>query len=76
MVLSTPPTPTLRDPMTDNDKYRARDTHEAFFRPKLTTKLNVKSNSKTKSKPRDLTDRELVKWAREYYEQHHGLNYP
>ena len=52
-------------------RYRARDVHEAFFRPKSKQPTKHKRKTKAESKP-PLTDKQRAAWAHAHYVIHHG----
>ena len=73
--------PKTKSVTTAMSKYRARDEHEAFFRPgerkasrhKYNTRSRTtKSKPKALTRPKALTDKERATWTREHYEQHHA----
>ena len=70
--------PTTRPSTTDNSnnraatasaKYRARDTHEMFFRR---PRFQPPRKKKTAHKPPPLTDKQRQQFARDHYQLHHG----
>ena len=61
--------------MTEAARYRARDTHVAFFLPQETQQKKSK-RPKHRAKPKGLatstlTNKQRAAWARAHYEQHH-----
>jgi hypothetical protein len=76
IIRPKPSAPQPKKPSTAITKYRARDAHEAFFRPTEKPKKCAKSRRKAKARglnePRAMTNRQRAIWARKHYEQHHG----
>ena len=76
---SNPTTPTIENsttatsPTANANRYRRRDAHEAFFRPRSKTSRHQVRMRRQKAKPRVLTDKERAQWAREHYELHHEM---
>ena len=52
--------------------YRARNAHEAFFRPTFKTSTNYKKVSHTINKRKPLTNNQRAAWAHAHYIIHHG----
>ena len=60
---------------TNAQLYRAREIHEAFFRPGYVPPAQKKSKKK-KEKRVILTDKERRQWAKEHWYLHHGHENP
>ena len=59
-------------PMPSKSKYIQRDTHAAFFCPKLLPPANNTRSRKSKALTRtQLTDKQRRQWEREHYDMHH-----
>ena len=62
---------------TAAEKYRERDAHEGFFRPKAKPKRagkkpNMKKPTGKKQKRKQLTNAERTAWAKEYWHNNFG----
>ena len=74
---TNPPKPTTSSPSAEAKRYKARDAHEAFFRPLTESPRKRNRHAKHKrpkcKKSRSLTDKERQEAARLHWDLNHGM---